>query len=140
MLIALDTDVFTDVMHGDPTLTARLLAVPVAEQTLPVVVLGEVLRGRFNMIRQAEAGRGRMTLEAAYHRFQQSVTDTRAFTVLSYTAAADAQVQRWRAAKIRVGTHDLRIAATCMIHGATLVTRNARDYSQVPGLTFDVWN
>ena len=140
MLIALDTDVFTDVMYGDPVLTARLLAVPIAEQTLPVVVLEEVIRGRFNVIRQAEAGRGRITLAEAYDRFQQSVADTRAYTVLPFTAAAEALAAAMRRQRLRVGTRDLRIAAVCIVHGATLVTRNARDYAQIPGLTFDVWN
>src|SRR5690349_18332616 len=58
MLIAFDTDIFTDVMYGDPRLTSRLAAIPVAEQTLAVVVIEEVIRGRFNAIRQAEASRG----------------------------------------------------------------------------------
>ena len=70
MLIALDTDVFTDVMYGDPVLVARLLLVPISEQTLPIVVIEEIIRGRFNVIRQTEAGRGRVTLEEAYFRFQ----------------------------------------------------------------------
>ncbi len=59
--------------------------------------------------------------------------------MLPYTAAADALFKAWRAAKVRIGTQDLRIAAICFAHGATLVTRNARDYTQVPGLILDVW-
>ena len=43
-----------------------------------------------------------------------------------------------RRQRLRVGTRDLRIAAVCIVHGATLVTHNARDYAQLPGLTFDV--
>jgi tRNA(fMet)-specific endonuclease VapC len=46
----------------------------------------------------------------------------------------------WRAAKIRIGTNDLRIAAICLANQAKLVTRNARDYAQVPGLNLEVWN
>jgi tRNA(fMet)-specific endonuclease VapC len=138
MLIALDTDVFTDAMYGDPILVARLLAVPIAGQTLPIVVIEEVIRGRFNVIRQAEAGRGKITLDEAYARFQQSVTDTRAYTILPFTAPADALVAAWRRQKIRVATHDLRIAAICIVHGATLVARNVRDFAQIPGLTVDV--
>jgi predicted nucleic acid-binding protein len=34
----------------------------------------------------------------------------------------------------------MRIAAICIDHDATLVTRNARDYARIPGLTLDVWN
>lgn len=140
MLIALDTDVFTDIMYGDPVLTVRLAAVPITEQSLPVVVIEEVIRGRFNVIRQAEAGRGQVTLEEAYARFQQSITDTRAYTVLSVTAAAMALVAAWKRQRIRVATHDMRIAAICIDHGATLVTRNARDYVRLPGLRHDIWN
>lgn len=81
-----------------------------------------------------------MTLEFALGRFQQSLVNMAPFTLLPYTAAAHALVQQWQQAKVRVGTNDLRIAAICFAHGATLVTRNARDYAQVPGLNFDVWN
>jgi hypothetical protein len=104
MLVALDTDVFTDVLYADPAVVARLAAVPVAEQVLPVVALEELIRGRFNVVRQAEAGRGRATLEEAYARFQLTVTSTRAFTILPYTVAADGLVRAWRAAKLRIGT------------------------------------
>jgi tRNA(fMet)-specific endonuclease VapC len=140
MLIALDTDILTDVLYGDPVLTARLATIPIHEQSVPVVVVEEIIRGRFNVIRQAEAGRGRVSLEEAYERFQQSVTDTRAYTILPFTAAAAALVAAWKQQRIRVATHDMRIAAICIVHGATLITRNARDYAKIPGLTFDVWN
>lgn len=140
MLTALDTDIFTDVMYGDPVLTARLATIPIAEQTLSIVVIEEVIRGRFNVIRQAEAGRGRITLEEAYQLFQQSVTVTRAFAVLPFTAAASTLVTAWKRQRIRVATHDMRIAAICIVHGATLVTRNARDYARIPGLSLDVWS
>lgn len=140
MLIALDTDVFSDVLYGDPVLELRLRAVPIAEQTMPIVAIEEVIRGRFNSIRQAEAGRGQMSLEEAYGWLQRSLTDTRAYTILPFTAPAAGLVTAWRRQKIRVGTQDMRIAAICVVHGATLITRNARDYVRLPGLTFDVWN
>jgi tRNA(fMet)-specific endonuclease VapC len=139
MLIALDTDIFTEVLYGDPAMVARLAAVPIREQSLPIIVLEEVIRGRFSVIRQAESGRGRVTLEVAYLLFQQTVTDSKSYTILPYTAAADGLVAAWRKPRIRVPTHDLRIAAICIVHGAALVTRNARDFSKVPGLTIDVW-
>ena len=107
---------------------------------MPIVALEEVLRGRLDAIRRAQAGRVRLTVDRAYDLLRDAIEDTRAYHILPYTAAADALFRQWRAAKIRVGTNDLRIAAICVGHGATLVTRNARDYAQVPGLTFDVWN
>ncbi|MDY3553968.1 type II toxin-antitoxin system VapC family toxin [Gemmata sp. JC717] len=128
-MTALDTDVLTELFAGNAVYEQRIGA-----------VAGEVVRGWLNAVRQAEAGKGRMSLEFAFERLQESLTVMVPFALLPYTAAADALVRQWRAAKIRVGTNDLRIAAICVVHGATLVTRNARDYAQVPGLTFDVWN
>jgi tRNA(fMet)-specific endonuclease VapC len=33
-----------------------------------------------------------------------------------------------------IDAHDLWIAATALVHGATVVTRNARHFKRVPGL------
>ncbi len=39
----------------------------------------------------------------------------------------------------RVGTMDLKIAAICLVHDATLITRNLADFGQVPGLRVENW-
>jgi tRNA(fMet)-specific endonuclease VapC len=132
--------VVTDIGDGVPTVLARLSALPPPTLFIPVVVVEEVLRGRLNVIRRAQAGQGPLTLEAAYGYLESSVVDFRRFQILPYTPAAHPLYLAWRAAKIRIGTQDLRIAAIAMAHGATLVTRNARDYQLVPGLALDVWN
>ncbi|WP_410000388.1 type II toxin-antitoxin system VapC family toxin [Gemmata sp. SH-PL17] len=104
-----------------------------AQQAVPTVVVEEMIRGRFATIRQAEAGKGPIDLPHAYDLFDQSFRALAAFRTLPYTAAADALVQALRRAKVRVGTRDLRIAAICIVHGATLVTRNARDLRSSTG-------
>jgi tRNA(fMet)-specific endonuclease VapC len=140
MLIALDTDVFADAMFGDSIITERLGKISIAEQSLPVVVVEEVVRGRLGSIRQAEAGRGKMKLDIAYDLFRQSIEDANAFIILPLTSAVIMLVDAWKRQRIRVATHDMQIAAICIVHGATLVTRNRRDYEKIPGLTFEVWN
>ncbi len=139
-MTAFDTDVLSDILRGVPAVAARAALIDSAQQVVPVVAVEEVLRGRFAVIRQAESGKGRVDLPTAYDFFDQSFRAIAAFRVLPYTGAAETLYQTLRKSKLRIGTRDLRIAAICIVHGATLVTRNARDYAQIPGLTLDVWN
>lgn len=138
-MTAFDADVLSDLFHGVPAMAARVAAVPANEQYVPIVVAEEILRGRLGAIRKSQAAPRWLTLERAYEEFGKSLTDLKQFRLLPYTAAADALFKAWRAAKVRIGTQDLRIAAICFAHNAKLVTRNAWDYTQVPGLTFEVW-
>jgi tRNA(fMet)-specific endonuclease VapC len=138
-MTAFDTDVLSDILRGGPALVARASLIAPTQQAVPIVVVEEVIRGRFATIRQAEAGKGKVDLAAAYDLFEQSFRALAAFRTLPYTDAADKLFEGLKKAKIRVGPRDMRIATICMVHGATLVTRNARDYAQIPGLTLDVW-
>ena len=138
-MIALDADVISLVLQGDPVCVARLAAVPAADQSLPVVVAAELFRGRLNVIRQAEAGRGRVALGRAFELFQLTLEGIRPLEILPYTDHADILFRNWRQQRIRIGTNDLRIAAVCVAHGATLATRNQRDFVHVPGLTLEIW-
>ena len=42
--------------------------------------------------------------------------------------------------KIRIGTHDLKIAAITLVHDATLLSGNLRDFKKVPGLKVEDWS
>jgi predicted nucleic acid-binding protein len=55
-MIAFDTDVLTEILLGNAAFVARAAAIPMREQAVPVIVLEEIIRGRLNVIRQAEAG------------------------------------------------------------------------------------
>jgi tRNA(fMet)-specific endonuclease VapC len=131
----------TNILSGlfVPAVAARVAAVPVAEQYVPIVVAEEALRGQLATVRAAQAGRGKISVEKAYLYLEETLRALQSFQLLPYTAAADALVRSWQATKIRVGTQDLRIAAICFAHGAKLATRNARDFAQIPGLNLEVW-
>ena len=53
--------------------------------------------------------------------------------------AAVAEFRRLKAAKIKIGTMDLRIASIVLANDATLITMNLRDYERMPGLKVEDW-
>jgi predicted nucleic acid-binding protein len=57
--------------------------------------------------------------------------------ILAYTPDADLHFRFWKQQGMRVSTHDLRIAAICVAHQATLLTRNRRDFERIPGLAVE---
>jgi len=136
---AFDTDLLTEILAGNPAYAERIANVPVAEQAAPIVAIEEIIRGRLHAIRQAEAGKARVTIERAYALFEQTLEDLHEVKVVPFTEPADALLKRWRKERIRGSTHDLRIAASCVIHSATLVTRNRRDFEKIPGLSVEFW-
>jgi tRNA(fMet)-specific endonuclease VapC len=138
-MIAFDADVLSEILAGDPLLAAKAAEVSPSEQTVPIVVVEEILRGRLNAIRRAEAAKSKITLRRAYELFDETLDAFRQVAKLPYSEAADNLYQQWRGKKIRGGTHDLRIAAICVAHGARLITRNRRDFENFPGLSMEVW-
>jgi tRNA(fMet)-specific endonuclease VapC len=138
-MIAFDTDILTEILLGDAGSVARAAAIALHEQAVPVIVIEEIMRGRLNILRQAEAGRASISLARAYKLFEDTFTDFRRLHILSYTVQAEALYQEWRQHGIRLGTHDLRIAAICVIHGARLISRNRRDFERIPGLVTEFW-
>lgn len=101
-----------------------------------VVTVEEQLRGWLAEIHRL-ADPHRQIL--AYERLQDRIDFFAAWTVLPWdTAAADLFV-RFRRERVRIGSMDLKIACITLAHDATLLTRNASDFAQVPGLRFENW-
>ena len=135
-----DTDVLTEILRGTPEIVERAMLIPPEDQGVPVVAVEEILRGRLNAIRQAEAGRLRITMARAYDLLRESPSDFRRLLILPCTDRSELLFREWREHGIRIATHDLRIAALCMDHGAKLVSRNRRDFDRVPRLTVEYWS
>lgn len=138
-MIVFDTDILTDIFFGNEVYVARASATRIAEQFVPIVVVEEILRGRLDLVRRAEAGKTKLSLITAYALFSQTVQAFFLRGILLFTEDAETQFDTWRSQKLKVKTHDLRIAAIAVVHDATLITRNRRDYEQVPGLKFEFW-
>lgn len=139
-MIAFDTDVLTEILLGNTSYSARASMIPEHEQAVPVIVAEEIIRGRLNIIRQAEANNAKISLERAYELFEETFRDFQQLYILSYTPQADQIYRQWRQEKVRVSPHDLRIAAICVAHRATLISRNRQDYAQIPDLMVQFWS
>ena len=133
-----DTDILTDLLNMVPIVVARAATITPSDQAITIVSAEEILRGQLNSIRLAAAGKSKITLPEAYDYFMADLLGVAAYRILPYTPAADAEFARLRAQKVRIGTQDLRIASIALTAGATVVTRNARDFAQVPGLQLEV--
>lgn len=78
-------------------------------------------------------------MQWAYLGLRQGIEYFNTIRVLDFIEEALRRYLTLRAAKIRVGTQDLRIAAIVLAFDGTLVTRNRRDFAQVPGLRIEDW-
>lgn len=136
---AFDTDILTELLSGNPAYAERIANIPPPEQSVPIIVIEEIIRGRLNSIRQAESGKARISIEQAYALFERTLDDFRDLRVLPYSSQAQVLFAEWRKRKVRSSTHDLRIAASCVADSITLVTRNRRDFQGIPGLALEVW-
>jgi tRNA(fMet)-specific endonuclease VapC len=76
----------------------------------------------------------------AYLLFEHTLADLREVKVLSFTERAEELLREWRKMRIKGTTHDMRIAASCVAKSATLVTRNRRDFQDIPGLSVEIWD
>lgn len=100
---------------------------------LSVVSVSELLHGYHRATDLAHRARQSAFIEALLRQFPVLDIDL---------AVARVHAQLWAglaSAGTPVPAHDLWIAATCIAHGHTLVTANARDFERVPGLSLEVW-
>jgi tRNA(fMet)-specific endonuclease VapC len=104
-----------------------------------IVTVEEVIRGRLNVIRQASEPSQADKLVLAYTRLWDTLDDFKILNILKFDQNAFTIYTAFHRQKIRIGTQDLRIAAIVLANNAILVTRNYRDFSQVPDLVQEDW-
>ena len=75
----------------------------------------------------------------AYSRLPKHLQLYCSVPLLNFSDLAAERFIELRRQKIRIGTMDLKIAASCLCENAMLLTRNTIDYSKPPGLRFEDW-
>ena len=134
----LDTDCFSLWQQNHPMMVQRV-EVNAENLAVTIVTVEEVIRGRFNVIRQASEPSQADKLVLAYTSLWDTLDDFKNLNILKFDRNASTIYKEFRRQRIRIGTQDLRIAAIVLANNAILVTRNYRDFSQVPGLVQEDW-
>lgn len=132
-MLILDSNTISYYFRGDPQVVPRLQALSPADIGVPAIVEYEL---RYGLLRlPSEAARPRLAALAALLRPLQVLPFD------SECAAHAAQIRaELEAAGTPIGAHDTLIAATALRYQATLVTRNVREFSRVPGLQWLNWH
>ena len=136
-LFVLDTDSISLFQHDHPAVSAAVQSRPLSELAITVLTVEEQLSGWYNELRKAKKP---AALAAIYRRMALTVRFLGRLPILSFTEAAIDRYEGLRGLKLKVKKTDLRIAAIVLEHNAVLVTRNLRDFRQVPGLQIEDWS
>ena len=76
---------------------------------------------------------------ATYQRLQRRMAFFAAWHVLPWDTETADIFAGLRRQRIRIGTMDLKIASIVLAHNALLLSRNLRDFHQVPDLRVEDW-
>ena len=136
-MFLLDTDHVSLDQRGHPAIRARLQRTATDAIAISAITVEEQLRGWLAVVSAANTAQRRAD---AYLRLTLAVEYLASITMLAYTVEADSLVNALRTQGVRIGTADVRIAATALVYGATLVTRNGKDFGRVPGLRIVDWS
>jgi tRNA(fMet)-specific endonuclease VapC len=138
-MIVLDSDILTLWTYDHKTVRERYDAVP-HEETIGITAITrmEVLGGRTASVLKAA---DEEELRKAAKRLQQVEKMLEDFQVLHVDEAAIRHFETLRVNKKtrKMGRADMLIACIALAHDALLVTRNLKDYKDVPGLRTENW-
>ena len=117
-------------------LRLRLAELKPEERVTTIITFEEQMRGWIShltrlrpIVRQVEA----------YRRLKEFLDVYSKLAVLDFDEAAAAKFEDLQRLRLRIGTMDLKIAAIAVSRGATVLSRNLKDFGRVPGLKAEDW-
>ena len=135
-LYVLDTDTLTLLQDGHVGVSQRFNSHPLTEMAITVISVEEQLSGWYTRLRRAKKRDDKVRV---YQRLATCTQALAGWHILSFTDRSFAQYDSLRTLKLKIGRMDLSIAAITLENGGTLVTRNLRDFQQIPGLPLENW-
>ena len=132
----LDTDMLTLYQRNQSQVIAAVESHAADQLCVSTVTLEEQIGGWSALARSAKTPQ---ESEYAAMLLAALVVSWNRFAITPMTVSARVQFEVLVRAKLNVKHNDLRIAAIAKEIGATVVTRNRRDFGRVPGLVIDDW-
>jgi tRNA(fMet)-specific endonuclease VapC len=134
MIVLLDTDHFSLLQAGDQAaavLRRRLDTLPSDDVRVSIVSFQEQARGWLAYLHRA---RKRDQILRGFFYLNRLLQEYSTRPLLPVDESCMDQLMRLQQQRIRIGTNDLRIAAIALANQVKLLSRNLRDFRQVPGL------
>ncbi|TKT82970.1 type II toxin-antitoxin system VapC family toxin [Aquamicrobium sp. LC103] len=129
----IDTNTFSDAHKGVPEPVAWLSSVDSGSVYLSVITLGEIERG-IEMVRASKPAKAR-----ELEKWLQTLRQENGDRILPITEDVALEWGRL-SARHRRGEADALIAATAIVHGLTVVTRNIADFDGTGVAVLNPWS
>ena len=136
MIYVLDTDTLSLWQHGHAAVSTHVGKRAPASLAIAVITVQEQIDGWHSQLSRAKQPE---LLSSVYDRLIACIRFLSQLQILSFTEAAIRRYEQLRSLKLNVGKMDLRIAAIVLENGATMVTRNRRDFQRIPDLLIEDW-
>lgn len=139
-MILMDTDHVSVLQHQGAErrsqLLTRIQATTGEVVGTTIVTIEEQMRGWLSAISREKMPRRHVF---AYRQLAGLFQFFQGFYIALFDEAAFEHFDRLRAAKVRIGTMDLKIASIALANDALLLTSNRVDFEKVPDLRFENW-
>jgi tRNA(fMet)-specific endonuclease VapC len=136
----LDTDHVSLWLENHPVVRAKT-AVSADELAITIVTVQELFNGWAGRLNDPAEAKRQVSL---YAKLSRVVRYLQAVVVLDFDESADQCFRQLLTAHPQLRKNrlqkDMRIAAIALAQNAIVITRNHRDFSQVPGLSFEDWS
>lgn len=139
MIYLLDSDTFTLAYHNSRGVRERIAMHDLPEDFVAVCVFTriEVLLGRLDAVKKAATGENILRMQDYLDQTEGFLSQ---FLMIPFKPRAAKLFDQFQSDKrFKRNRVDLLIACIALAHGATLVTRNVKDFSLVPNLKVENW-
>ncbi len=131
-----DTDILSLFLQRHPEVVASLERHKTDYISTSIITMQEIWDGWMATLAKSKTAD---RLGRVYQRFTDTLNDLKPWQIETFPTPAILRFESLRKQKLNVGAKDLKIASIALETGATVVTRNLRDFQRVPGLIVEDW-